>query len=351
MSSGIVVENLVKRHGALTALDRVSFEVKPGELTVLLGPSGCGKSTLLRLIAGLDLPSDGIIKLGGRDMTYADPADRQVAMVFQSYGLFPHLTVANNILFGLQIRNVPKAERDARLKRASEILGLDGLLDRRPSQLSGGQQQRVALARAVVADRPICLMDEPLSNLDAQLRNSVRREIAELQRRLGLTMVYVTHDQIEAMTLADRIVLLRGGRVMQEGSPRELYERPANRFTASFIGAPPMNLLRFEKGQADDAIAAFWPKAAAALAARGKIEIGVRPEHLRLAADRGVPARIVSGEYVGGASMLALDIFGQTALAHLPEPAPDWKPGDEIHIQSPQGAEHLFDAESGQRID
>src|SRR6478736_6493962 len=270
-----------KTWGGAAAVDEVSFAVEGGKLVALLGPSGCGKSTTLRLIAGLEDTSSGAIMIGGRDVTYAQPSKRGIAMVFQNYALFPHLSVAENIAFGLQVRKVPRAERDARLARAADILGLGGLLDRKPSQLSGGQQQRVALGRAIVAEAPVCLMDEPLSNLDAQLRADMRREILALQRRLGITMLYVTHDQTEAMGMADQIVLLRDGHVEQDAPPAEIYARPATSFAASFIGTPPMNLFPLERhgagivmrGTDGPILSPPFP---------GELLGGIRPESLRL---------------------------------------------------------------------
>src|ERR1043166_6471882 len=227
------LEGITKTWGAAAAVEDITFSAPAGHLVALLGPSGCGKSTTLRLIAGLETADAGTTHI----------AERGVSMVFQNYALFPHLSVAENILFGLKVRDVPRAERDARLKRAAGILGLDALLDRKPSQLSGGQQQRVALGRAIVAQPAVCLMDEPLSNLDAQLRVEMRREIRALQRRLGMTMLYVTHDQVEAMTMADQVVLMRGGRVEQDAAPAALYEKPATIFAARFVGTPPMNVI------------------------------------------------------------------------------------------------------------
>src|SRR5215472_10993918 len=217
-------------------------------MLVLLGPSGCGKSTTLRLIAGLEDVSAGVIRIGGEDVTHLPPAARHLSMVFQSYALFPHLSVAENIVFGLKVRRVAAAARAKRLQRVAELLGLSKLLERKPSQLSGGQQQRVALGRAIIAEAPVCLMDEPLSNLDAQLRAEMRQEIRHLQRALRITMVYVTHDQVEAMSMADRVILLSGGKIVQNGAPVDLYEVPANIFVARFIGTPPMNLLALEAG-------------------------------------------------------------------------------------------------------
>ncbi len=219
-----------RRWGATAALDRISIDVAPGRFTVLLGPSGCGKTTCLRIVAGLETATAGRVEIAGRDVTNLPPAARGVAMVFQSYALFPHLSVAENIVFGLKARSVAPRERARRLARAVEILGISHLLDRKPGQLSGGQQQRVALGRAIVAEAPVCLMDEPLSNLDAQLRADMRREILALQRRLGITMLYVTHDQTEAMGMADQIVLLRDGHIEQDAPPAEIYARPATSF-------------------------------------------------------------------------------------------------------------------------
>src|SRR6187401_1340296 len=270
---------ITKTWGSSAAVENVSFSAPDGHLVALLGPSGCGKSTTLRLIAGLETATAGMISIAGRDVTALPPAKRGVSMVFQNYALFPHLSVAENILFGLKVRDVPRVERDARLKRAAGILGLDALLERKPSQLSGGQQQRVALGRAIVAETKVCLMDEPLSNLDAQLRVEMRREIRALQRRLGITMLYVTHDQVEAMTMADQVVLMRNGRIEQVGSPDELYSKPATAFTAGFIGAPPMNLMT-----------------------HGAAIIGVRPEDMRIA-PAGVEARVESVEFLGADSL------------------------------------------------
>jgi sn-glycerol 3-phosphate transport system ATP-binding protein len=221
--SAIKLDRVVKSWGSARAVDGISLDADEGSLLVLLGPSGCGKSTTLRLIAGLEQPDSGTVTIGGADVTHLTPAQRKIAMVFQSYALFPHLSVAENIVFGLRVRRVSRAERDWRLKRVADIVGLAQLLDRKPSQLSGGQRQRVALGRAIIAEARLCLMDEPLSNLDAKLRHEMRTEIRALQQRLGMTMVYVTHDQTEAMTMADRVVLMRDGRIEQNGPPEQLY--------------------------------------------------------------------------------------------------------------------------------
>ena len=322
--SAIELQGIAKRWGESRALEGVSFSAPAGSFVVLLGPSGCGKSTTLRIIAGLEQPSQGMVRIADRDVTALPPAARGVSMVFQSYALFPHLTVAENIVFGLRVRRVP--DRDAKLKRAADMLGLAKLLDRKPAQLSGGQQQRVALGRAIVAEAPVCLMDEPLSNLDAQLRGEMRREIRSLQRRLGITMVYVTHDQTEAMTMADQVVLLRNGRIEQVGSPEELYARPATAFTASFIGAPPMNLMRLD---GDGLIT------------------GVRPEDMRLAAD-GLAAKVESVEYLGADSLVAAQAGAHALTVRVPGRAA-LAAGDTVHVAWERNHEHHFDATTGGR--
>jgi sn-glycerol 3-phosphate transport system ATP-binding protein len=353
--SAIAAESVSKHwataEGDVRAVDAISFAFDPGTLNVLLGPSGCGKSTTLRLIAGLERADGGRILIDGRDVTALPPAGRNIAMVFQSYALFPHLSVAENIVFGLRVRKVANAERDRRLQRVAELLGLSRLLDRKPSQLSGGQQQRVALGRAIIAEAPVCLMDEPLSNLDAQLRQDMRSEIRGLQRQLGITMVYVTHDQVEAMSMADRVVLLNGGRIEQNATPAELYENPANTFVARFIGTPPMNLLALEAGRgecAGRAVLAGTSGPGVAPAHCAGMTLGVRPEHIELGFERGVRAEIVGVEYLGadslvtcrlGSSTLAVRVQGSVGLAR----------GDDAWLAWTPGAQHLFDREGVRR--
>ncbi len=298
----LTLRGLAKHWPGGRALDHVSITVGAGKFAVLLGPSGCGKTTCLRIAAGLEQPDAGAVLIGGRDVTHLPPAARGVAMVFQSYALFPHLSVAENVVFGLRARGVPKAERAKRLAEAAAMLGLDKLLDRRPGQLSGGQQQRVALGRAVVAQARICLMDEPLSNLDAQLRADMRREILQLQRRLGMTMLYVTHDQTEAMAMADQVILLRAGHVEQDAAPAELYAHPATRFAASFIGTPPMNLL---------------PAGALGPAPARAETVGIRPEAVRLERG-GLPVRVEHVEYLGADTNLTLSLAGARLVARVP---------------------------------
>jgi sn-glycerol 3-phosphate transport system ATP-binding protein len=338
------LDGVSKRWGAEAAVDNVSFTADAGSLVVLLGPSGCGKSTTLRLIAGLEAADEGTIEIAGRDVTREPPARRGAAMVFQSYALFPHLSVAENIVFGLKVRRVARAERAARLKRAAEVLGLERLLDRKPAQLSGGQQQRVALGRAIVAQTPVCLMDEPLSNLDAQLRGDMRREIRALQRRLGITMLYVTHDQVEAMTMADRVILMRAGRIEQNGTPAELYERPQTVFAARFIGAPPMNVF------AASQLAGRAELAAGAPAGRdiSALVVGVRPESLRLA-PAGLPARMVAAEYLGADTQIETRLGADTVMVRTPGRCAA-APGETVHLSWAPSDAHWFDASSQRRV-
>ena len=239
----VVLKDVAKRWNGQLGVENISLEIEEGSFVALLGPSGCGKSTSLRLLAGLEIPDEGKVFIDGADVTTSAASDRNLSMVFQSYALFPHLSVAENVIFGLKVRRVPKVERNEKMQRALKITGLEGLEGRKPGELSGGQRQRVALARAIVAGQRLCLMDEPLSNLDAKLRSSVRKDIKKLQRDLGITVVYVTHDQTEAMSMADKVVLMKDGRIQQIGSPNELYSNPENTFVAEFIGAPAMALM------------------------------------------------------------------------------------------------------------
>jgi sn-glycerol 3-phosphate transport system ATP-binding protein len=344
--SAIAAERISKvwttGEGLVRAVDDVSFAFDKGTLNVLLGPSGCGKSTTLRLIAGLEACDGGRILIGQRDVTKLPPAARSIAMVFQSYALFPHLSVAENILFGLKVRKTPAAERAQRLARVAGLLGLAPLLSRKPSQLSGGQQQRVALGRAIIAQAPVCLMDEPLSNLDAQLRAEMRLEIRALQRKLGMTLVYVTHDQVEAMSMADRVVLLRSGRIEQNGSPVELYERPANTFIARFIGTPPMNLLALAPARGGAVIAGTdGPVVLDAAHANGML--GVRPEHIQLVFESGIRGGVENVEYLGGDSLVSCRVGGQ-AVAVRVGGSVALHGGDAVWLRWARGAAHYFDA-------
>lgn len=341
----VELKAISKSWGGTVAVDGISFTVESGKLVALLGPSGCGKSTTLRLIAGLEDTSSGQIRIGGRDVTRAQPSERGIAMVFQNYALFPHLSVADNIAFGLQVRKVPRAERDARLARAAEILGLGGLLDRKPSQLSGGQQQRVALGRAIVAEAPVCLMDEPLSNLDAQLRVEMRREIRELQQRLGMTMVYVTHDQIEAMTMADQVVLMRDGQIEQDAPPDELYENPASIFVARFVGTPPMNVVPLSAVLAQGGTGLLTPPAGIDPAS---LAVGIRPEHTDLGAS-GITAEVTAVEYLGADTLIETRIDGHPFIVRKPGKV-SAAIGGTVYITLSHSALHWFDQASGRTV-
>jgi len=350
--SAISVQHLSRWWGATRAVDDISFEAAAGKMLVLLGPSGCGKSTTLRLIAGLEAATSGRILIGGVDVTHLPPAERRLSMVFQSYALFPHLSVAENIVFGLRVRNVARLERAARLGRTAELLGLGALLDRKPSQLSGGQQQRVALGRAIIAETAVCLMDEPLSNLDAQLRHDMRREIRSIQQKLGITMVYVTHDQTEAMSMADQVILLRDGRVEQDAPPAEIYARPASVFAARFIGTPPMNILSLDDARGGAVIAGS--AGPVVLPGRGAgLSLGVRPEDIRLAShggrlasDGGLSATVTAVEYLGADSILSCAAGTQTLAVRAPGRV-ELLPGAAVHLSWSKDAVHVFDPERG----
>jgi sn-glycerol 3-phosphate transport system ATP-binding protein len=349
--SAIVAENLSKHwttaDGDVRAVDRVSFAFDEGTLNVLLGPSGCGKSTTLRLIAGLEQADGGRVLIADQDVTGRPPAQRNISMVFQSYALFPHLSVAENIVFGLKVRKVPAVDVGRRLAQVADMLGLSPLLQRKPSQLSGGQQQRVALGRAIIAEAPVCLMDEPLSNLDAQLRQDMRGEIRALQRELGITMVYVTHDQVEAMSMADRVVLLNGGSIEQDATPVDLYDAPANTFVARFIGTPPMNLLPLEASR-DGAVVAGTDGPAVMPAACAGLTLGLRPEHIELAFERGVRAIVESVEYLGADSLVSCRL-GTAAIAVRVPGSVGLTRGDAAWLVWAASAQHLF-GKDGARV-
>jgi sn-glycerol 3-phosphate transport system ATP-binding protein len=336
--SSIELVGISKEWGEAKALDNVSLTIEPGSFCVLLGPSGCGKSTTLRIIAGLESASSGQVIVDGQDVTHKPPAQRGLSMVFQNYALFPHLNVADNITFGLSVRKFSAEETYRRLQTTAVLLGLEKLLERKPSQLSGGQQQRVALGRALVAQARICLMDEPLSNLDAQLRQEMRQELRELQQRLRLTVVYVTHDQSEAMSMADQVVLLNTGRIEQAAPPRTLYTNPATTFAARFIGTPAMNLLRLENG----CIAGSQISVGHA----GEL-LGIRPEAVSLGGQVG--ATVQSLEYLGADLVLRCAV-GSEVVTVRAEGSSDLAVGARVTLQWPQQAEHYFDAQ-GARID
>ncbi|WP_114963168.1 ABC transporter ATP-binding protein [Tritonibacter mobilis] len=334
----ISLQHVRKVWGQTVSLEDLSLEVPAGSFTAVLGPSGCGKSTTLRIIAGLESVSAGKVLIGGRDVTEYSPAQRGISMVFQSYALFPHLTVAENIVFGLKVANVRRQERQRRLNEVAELLELAPYLNRKPAALSGGQQQRVALGRAVISQRPVCLMDEPLSNLDARLRDEMRREIRRLQRALGFTMVYVTHDQTEAITMADRVVLMNKGQIEQVASPEEIYQRPATPFAARFIGTPPMNLL---------------PPAAFGEALRGvpeTLRIGVRPEALTESAAGPITAQVKGAEFLGADTLVELNCAGADLLAKLPGTR-SLTPGETLRLAVTPDQLHAFDIAQNSRLE
>ena len=339
--TGIRVSNLVKQWDDVRAVDDVSFETEQGSLTVLLGPSGCGKSTILRMIAGLEDVSAGKIEIAGNDVTQEDPSKRGVSMVFQSYALFPHLSVRENILFGLKVRKVPKDVQERRLNDAARMVGLDQLLDRRPANLSGGQRQRVALTRTIVSEQPVCLMDEPLSNLDAKLRAEMRDEICTLQRKLGLTMLYVTHDQIEAMSMADQVVLLQDGKIEQHGTPAELYEAPHTTFAARFLGMPPMNILAADQVKDAGGAMGKTPKASAGW------HIGIRPENIQIAS-KGLTTQVAAVDYMGAETVLRLKLGAQSLMARVNGRAAVG-PGETVKIAWKSKDVHLFDEQGIRR--
>jgi multiple sugar transport system ATP-binding protein len=340
--------NLSKRWGAVTGVKTMNLHIADGEFLVLLGPSGCGKTTTMRMIAGLEDVSDGQIRIGDRVVNDLDPKDRDIAMVFQSYGLYPTMTVYENIRFPLKVRKIPQAEHHARVMRAADTVELGELLDRKPAALSGGQRQRVALARAIVREPKVFLMDEPLSNLDAKLRVSTRAQIKNLHHELKTTTIYVTHDQIEAMTLADRVVVMNKGEVQQVGTPLEIYDRPANTFVASFIGSPAMNLIAGEiRGGTFTAPGVEIPGFAAP---DGTVTLGFRAEDAQVAASGEIQAPVYSMELLGDSSMATLQL-GSKSFAAV-KSAKDFKAeiGDSLAVRAPASICHLFDAQTGQRI-
>ena len=339
--AAIELRAVTKRWGDTQVLHGLDLAIAAQTFCVLLGPSGCGKSTTLRIIAGLEPATTGTVRIAGRDVTALPPAARGIAMVFQNYALFPHLTVADNITFGLSVRKVPKAECQARLDDAARLLGLSALLGRRPGQLSGGQQQRVALGRALVSRAAVCLMDEPLSNLDARLRQEMRRELRDLQQRLGLTVVYVTHDQAEAMSMADQVVLLDAGHVAQVGPPVELYERPRTTFAARFIGTPPMNLVALDGGRIRGQPEPL-PGLADPAMLRAAHRLGIRPEAIRLG-DTGLAATVESIEYLGADQIVRVRVGDELLLVRAP--AESYRSvGDTVRLDWRGDAVHFYDA-------
>jgi multiple sugar transport system ATP-binding protein len=346
----VSIREVRKAFGSTQVLHGVSVEVEDGEFVILVGPSGCGKSTLLRMIAGLENVTRGEIAIGGRVVNDVAPKERDIAMVFQNYALYPHMTVRDNMAFSLKLAKAPRAVIDEKVNRAAAILGLAQLLDRYPRMLSGGQRQRVAMGRAIVRDPQVFLFDEPLSNLDAKLRVQMRAEIKDLHQRLGTTTVYVTHDQIEAMTMADKIVVMHGGHVEQMGAPLDLYDRPANLFVAGFIGSPAMNFL---KGHVEGGMCQLngvaLPLPANSSGAEGaSIVYGIRPEHWSLTGN-GVPALVRLTEPTGSETQVMATLGGMPITCAFRERVLA-KPGETIHIAPDPALVHLFDEKTGARL-
>ena len=361
--ASLELKQVIKRFGDATVIHGVDLQVRDGEFVVFVGPSGCGKSTLLRMIAGLESVSEGDLLIDGKRVNDISAAQRGLAMVFQSYALYPHMTVYQNLAFGLENLKTPRAEIETKVQAAAKLLRLDALLERRPMQLSGGQRQRVAIGRAIVRNPTIFLFDEPLSNLDAELRVQMRSEISALHHRIGTTMIYVTHDQVEAMTMADRIVVLRGGRVEQIGTPLDLYNRPANRFVAGFIGSPQMNFLGASAAARGAGLAVTLDSAKReadaalpferATGATDRVRLGIRPEHIVLGAHSGpslaVRATIERVEQLGAESFLyCLLEGGERLTVHSPGQVAH-SSGDVIDVSLPVAATHVFEDADDER--
>jgi multiple sugar transport system ATP-binding protein len=354
--ASVTIQSVTKRFGDVPILHGVDISIADGSFTVLVGPSGCGKSTLLRMIAGLEQITGGEIAIGGKRVNDLLPKERDIAMVFQNYALYPHMTVRQNMAFSLMLAKAGKAVIEEKVKRAADILALGNLLDRYPRQLSGGQRQRVAMGRAIVRDPQVFLFDEPLSNLDAKLRVAMRSEIKELHQRLKTTSIYVTHDQIEAMTMGDQIVVMRDGRIEQTGRPLDLYDRPANQFVAGFIGSPAMNFLPGTLRRSGDAAHVELADGTRLEAPRGAggsdgqpVVYGTRPEHLQLADSGGIAADVVVMEPTGMDTFVACRHHG-TALAAVFRERHDFAPGSTIRLQPDLQRAHLFDAGSGKLL-
>jgi multiple sugar transport system ATP-binding protein len=348
--------------GDVPALHHTDLSVKDGELLVLVGPSGCGKTTLLRIIAGLEEPSGGRVFIGDRDVTSLHPRDRDVAMVFQSYALYPHMTVFDNMAFGLRMRKTPREELRTRVESAARKLDISHLLARKPGALSGGQRQRVALGRAIVREPKVFLLDEPLSNLDAVLRAQMRTELVRIHRALGRTMIYVTHDQTEAMTMGDSIAVMAEGRLLQIGSPAEVYDRPATKFVACFIGSPPMNLWRAtvteggrlitEGGNAPLDLPSEWKEALRGHEGRDVLA-GIRPQELTLSIEEAeghsLKGVVEMAEYTGSEVYLRISCSSGDFVAKAPDKS-SMRPGDHVHLGIPASSLHLFEIEGGSRL-
>ncbi|KAB2687028.1 ABC transporter ATP-binding protein [Brucella tritici] len=356
MNSSVSIQDLSLGFGSVNVLQNLNLEIGEGEFLVLLGPSGCGKSTLLNCVAGLLDISEGSIFIKGRNVTWEEPKDRGIGMVFQSYALYPQMTVEKNLSFGLRVAGLPKGEIYKRIKRAAEILQIEPLLQRKPSALSGGQRQRVAIGRALVRDVDVFLFDEPLSNLDAKLRSELRVEIKRLHQKLGNTMIYVTHDQIEALTLADRIAVMKGGVVQQLADPLTIYNRPKNRFVAGFLGSPSMNFFTgeivaqrgkpvFHIGETAVRLDGYDGR----LASGQKATLGIRPEHIRLEVEGGFEATVDLDEPMGADSLVWLRLNGHPLSARV-EAGKRYRAGEKVKIGFKPDALSLFDAQTEERL-
>ena len=355
----IKLENLIKRYGDVQVLHGIDLEMADNEFTVLVGPSGCGKSTTLRMIAGLEDVSEGEIYIDGNPVSHLEPKERSLAMVFQDYALYPHMNVARNIAFSMKLAKIPQAQIDAKVREVAKMVDLSDYLDRKPAALSGGQRQRVAMARALAKDSPIFLLDEPLSNLDAKLRGKMRTELAQLSQRVEKNMIYVTHDQIEAMTLADRIVVMEGGYIQQQGTPKELFQRPVNKFVAGFLGMPPMNFLDGEIEDRGGEIcvkgAGFELRLEGARAASAKVHsakdvtLGIRPSDLsydpNVAADRALSLDVLVSEYVGAQSVLLCQCGPAQVMVEVNSETPVAL-GQTLTFAVNANGVHLFDRQS-----
>jgi multiple sugar transport system ATP-binding protein len=347
----ISARGLTRRFNGTLAVDGLSLDVADGELLVLLGPSGCGKTTALRMLAGLEHPDAGDIRIDGRSVVALEPKDRDVALVFQSYALYPHLSARENIRYPLRIKRMSDAERERRIAEVAEMLSLTGLLERRPARLSGGEQQRVALARAIVRQPRVFLMDEPLSNLDAKLRTHTRTELKALQRRLGTTTVFVTHDQAEAMTLADRIAVLDRGRLLQLGTPDDLYQRPTSLFVAQFIGSPPMNVLRAEVRDGALVAEGAWRLPLTRRVDAASVHVGIRPEGIDLVgpSPEAQAAEVLVSEPLGSETIVDVTVGGTLVKVRAaPEVRP--APGTRVYLRVDPDALRLFDASTGDAL-
>jgi multiple sugar transport system ATP-binding protein len=360
--ANVTFDQVWKRYGDVVAVKDLSLDIKDEEFLVLVGPSGCGKTTALRMIAGLEEISEGTLRIGDRVVNDLAPKDRDVAMVFQSYALYPHMSVRDNLAFGLKLRKVKKAEIDRRVQEAARMIELENLLDRKPKQLSGGQRQRVALGRAIVREPAVFLMDEPLSNLDAKLRVQTRAEIARLHQRLRTTIVYVTHDQVEAMTMGDRIAVMNMGVLQQVGAPQELYEHPINKFVAGFIGSPSMNFLNLNVQRdngtlimRDENVALPVPDRLrpAVEASGGALTAGVRPEHFEVGSPTNgavsLTARVDVVEFLGNEELLHVRL-GEHDVVAIVGAAHRIRPGDDVQLSVPVDKIHLFDQEEGSSL-